>query len=230
MMYNTDIMEQTYQNPEDFQQVRNPLEAMSPGEKIICEIKRHPIGMLSKYILAAFVFVALGILAVYVLPSLDTSSTSKVSPSQLRVFALVILLGMGAIGVLMLWISAYIYYRNRWVVTSDSITQVSQTGLFSAQMSQLSMANLQDVTVVQDGILPTMMNYGVIRAETAGERSKFVFLYCPNPKYYAQQILIARENFINSSPETAKRANDDLAVPRSSSDGLSVYSKSPGQN
>jgi hypothetical protein len=67
-----------------------------------------------------------------------------------------------------------------------------------------------------------MFNFGILRAETAGERSKFVFVYCPDPKHYAREILMARENFINSSPETAKRGNDDLAVPRPPSDGLNV--------
>lgn len=211
-------MEQTYDSSEDFQQVKNPLEAMSPGERIICEIKRHPIGMISRYIMVAFLLVALSVFAVVVIPNVGDQSVK----SQMQDFVILGLLVAGAISMLSLWVAAFVYYRNRWIVTTDSITQINQTGLFSAQMSQLSMANLQDVTVIQDGFLPTWLNYGVLRAETAGERSKFIFLYCPNPKYYARQILICRENFINSSPETAKRGNDDLAVPRGTSDGLRI--------
>jgi hypothetical protein len=79
------------------------------------------------------------------------------------------------------------------VVTSDSLTQISQTSLFNRQSSQLALVNIEDVTAEQNGILAHMFNYGVIRVETAGERSKFVFTYCPNPNFYAQQILQARE-------------------------------------
>jgi hypothetical protein len=57
---------------------------------------------------------------------------------------------------------------------------------------------LEDVTSEKNGILTHIFNYGVIKAETAGERSKFVFLYCPNPDFYAKQILATRERFMQS--------------------------------
>lgn len=205
--------------------VNNPLAAMQPDEKVICEIKRHPVGMFSQYVMTGFVLVLLAAAAVF-LPQVVPQG----SQSQVREFAMLGWLFLAILCAFGLYISSTIYYKNRWIVTSDSITQVNQSGLFSAQMSQLSMANLQDVTVVQDGVLCTMFNFGILRAETAGERSKFIFMYCPNPKYYAQQILLTRENFINSSPETAKRGNDDLAVPRGGqlpSDGLSFRQRYP---
>jgi hypothetical protein len=198
--------------------IDNPLEAMQPGEEIICEIRRHPMGMLSKYIATFLALVVLGVSAVLLIPQ----TVPQDSQSQARLFAIFGVVVVAVIAAIGLYLTQFIYYKNRWIVTSDSITQVSQTGLFSSQLSQLSMANLQDVTVVQDGIMPSTFDYGILRAETAGERSKFVFLYCPNPKKYAQKILMTREQFINTSPETAKRANDDLEVPRRPSDGLSV--------
>jgi hypothetical protein len=200
--------------------VDNPLAAMQPGEKVVCQIKRHPIGMLSKYISTALALIVLAIIIVLVLPQV-VSPDSLTKAKELSFVGVLFVAALSGLG---LYVSAYVYYRNRWIVTSDSITQVNQMSLFSAQTSQLSMANLQDVTVIQDGIMQTMFNYGMLRAETAGERSKFIFIYCPNPKRYAQAILMARENFINASPETAKRANDDLAVPRGPlpTNGLSV--------
>jgi hypothetical protein len=84
---------------------------------------------------------------------------------------------------------------NRWIITSDSITQVNQTSLFNKQSSQLSLANLEDITVEQNGIIQSVFGFGTLRAETAGERSKFMFQYCPNPNSYAQQNLNAREQF-----------------------------------
>lgn len=210
------MAETTYSSPDDFKQVNNPLRAMSPGEQIICEIKRHPIGMISRYVTVALLMTALGAFAVFIIPNAIDQSDQQ----QAQAIALFGLVVAGGISMLTLWASAFVYYRNRWIVTSDSITQLNQNGLFSAQLSQLSMANLQDVTVVQDGVFPTWFNYGILRAESAGEHSKFIFFYCPNPKMYAQRILMARENYINASPETAKRGNDDLAVPRGASDGL----------
>jgi hypothetical protein len=203
-------MADTYDNP-DMVNVKNPLEAMQPGEQVICEIKRHPIGMLSKYFTVGFILFVFGAFAIFVIPV----AVPQASQTQAREFALLGLLLVAVVSALALMVASTVYYKNRWIVTSDSITQVAQTSLFSSQLSQLSMANLQDVTVAQDGILCSMFNFGVLKAETAGERSKFVFAYCPDPKRYAQKILMTRENFINASPETAKRGNVELAVPHS---------------
>ncbi|HSW79600.1 MAG TPA: hypothetical protein VLG47_02380 [Candidatus Saccharimonadales bacterium] len=214
------MAETTYSSPDDFKQVHNPLQAMSPGEQVICEIKRHPIGMISRYVMVALFMIALSVFAVYIIPSV-VDQAHKDQAEAMALFGLIVAAGLS---LLVLWVAAFVYYRNRWIVTTDSITQLNQVGLFSAQLSQLSMANLQDITVIQSGVIPTWFDYGILRAESAGEHSKFIFIYCPKPKYYAQKILMARENYINSSPETAKRANDDLAVPRgiTSNDGLRV--------
>jgi hypothetical protein len=173
------------------QGVRNPLATMQPGEQVICEIKRHPIGIVGMYAMAGLLLtvlaVAVFVIAPLVMPSVSGSRIMEVGGLG---FALVL-----AGTLLFLYIGNTVYIGNRWIVTDDSITQVQQTSLFSKQSSQLSMGSLEDITAEQNGILPQMFNYGVLKAETAGERSKFSFRYCPNPNYYAQQILNAREKF-----------------------------------
>ncbi len=88
-----------------------------------------------------------------------------------------------------------IYYGNRWIVTDDSITQYEQRGIFNKQSSQLGMDSLEDVTVLKQGIMSYLFKYGKLYAETAGEHSKFFFIYCPTPEKYAQLILAAHERF-----------------------------------
>jgi hypothetical protein len=174
--------------------VHNPLSTMQPGEQVICEIKRHPIGLFGVYGLVAFLIIVLAVVIFGVAPSVFSS----VDRNQVLSVGSVFLLLVAVLGVGFAFISNIVYWGNRWVVTSDSITQVQQTSLFNKQSSQLSLENLEDVTAEQNGILTHMFNYGVIKAETAGERSKFVFMYCPNPTFYAQQILGARERFMQA--------------------------------
>ena|GEM_PF-291463 len=164
---------------------------MQPGEQVICEIKRHPIGMLGTYIVSGFILVVLAVLAFIVIPHVAGSDNqSKALLAGGLVFVVI-----AAVVLVFVFIANKVYWGNHWVVTSDSITQILQTSLFSRQSSQLSLGNLEDVTTQQNGILQQMFKYGTIRAETAGERSKFVFPFCPNPNYYAQKILAAREVF-----------------------------------
>ncbi len=169
----------------------NPLSVMEPGEQVICEIKRHPIGIIGIYVISGALLLAIAILSFVVAPAVITST----SRSQIDTAGALIFVIVATVSFLFTFVANKVYWGNSWVVTSDSITQITQTSLFNKQSSQLSLGNLEDVTAEQDGILPHMFNYGRLRVETAGERSKFLFAFCPNPSYYAKQVLAAREAF-----------------------------------
>ncbi len=171
-------------------QVNNPLNVMQSSERNIFEVKRHPFGMIGIYLAAAVMLVVLALIVFAVLPTVFADNSAQVTSLGAIVFLIVLI--MTAV---FLAISHKVYWGNRWILTSDSLTQILQVSLFDKQSSQLSLANLEDVTAIQNGILAHMFNFGSLKAETAGERSKFVFAFCPNPTYYAQQILNAREQF-----------------------------------
>lgn len=210
---------ETYQQPEQQQQqpeptvpkTRNPLEAMQPGEQTICEIKRHPIGIIGNYIVAGFLIIV----------ALAGGVGVQMAVSSMAAVAWGVALLLILVAFVMLFVGTKVYWGNRWVVTSDSITQVTQTSLFDSQSSQLSMGNIEDVTVEQDGVLQHMYNYGLLRVETAGEHSKFVFPFCPNPKDYARKILNTREQF-----EQGRRGEDEQRLYR----GQGVYQQQPYAN
>ena len=118
-----------------------------------------------------------------------------VDSSQEGVYRIIGLVA-GSIVVLMaliLVIATVIYYSSRLILTDKNITQVIQVGLFNRKVSQLSVANIEDVTAIKKGIFSTVLNYGILNIETAGEQVNFVFSYCPDPDFYARQILEARE-------------------------------------
>ena len=190
------------------QDTHNPLAVMQPGEQVICEIKRHPIGLLAVYLGSGLLLVVLAVVVFGIGPSVITSiSRSQILGVGGLLFCVVALLAFGFV-----FVANKVYWGNRWVVTDDSITQISQTSLFDKQTSQLSLGNLEDVTVEQDGMLQHMYNFGLLRCETAGSRSKFVFPYCPNPNFYAKKILEARESF-----EQDRRGQDEQRLYREQS-------------
>ena len=155
---------------------------MRQDETIICEIQRHPIGLIAIYASfgALMLLVLVGILmAPNVLTTFDKGSVNRIG------LALVIV--AATFSSLFAWIATIVYNGNRWIITDDSLTQVNQLSLFDKQSSQLSLGNLEDVTSEKNGILPHIFNYGMLKVETAGERSKFVFPYCPDPDSYAQK-------------------------------------------
>jgi hypothetical protein len=168
--------------------VSNILPVTQQGERTLRVLKRHPIGIYSVYIMCGLALVMTATLAFGVIPEIAHGS------SAILIGAIVFLVVL-AVCVTSSLIARKVYWGNTWTLTTDSITQVNQVSLFTRQSSQLSLADLEDVTSEQNGILAEMFNFGLLRVETAGERSKFMFPYCPNPNYYAQQILAAREAF-----------------------------------
>lgn len=173
------------------QRVHNPLEAMRPGEHIICEIKRHPIGLLGLYASVGLVVLLVAIFGYGLGPTIFTAT----SRAQIFTYSTLAFAVAAFFGVVALLIGHKIYWGNRWIVTNDSVTQISQLSLFNVQSSQLSLANVEDVTSERSGLLPHLFNYGSLKAETAGERQKFKLSFCPNPDHYARLILQAREEF-----------------------------------
>lgn len=164
---------------------------MQVGERNIFEVRRHPFGMFMTYLSAGFLLLIAAVVVFVVipmaLPDTDKGQIAGYGALGFMVFALLVLA--------FVFIANKVYWGNRWILTTDSLTQVTQNSLFNKQNSQLSLGNLEDVTANQDGILAHMFNFGVLKVETAGERSKFVFPYCPHPNDYAQKILSAREQF-----------------------------------
>ncbi len=204
--------------PEPVPDVPNPVlnneEIVDPtipaGNHEVVVIKRHPFGLVALYLQ---VIVGLGV-AAGLIDFLVNQLISADNRASILPWLNLVLILIAGIAVIFLIIATFVYLQNRWIVTDDSITQITQNGLFKRQMSELSMANIEDVTAVQNGLLATVFGFGTLKAETAGERSNFHFIYCPRPNTYAKIVLDARERFINENPDVAKRANDLLNVPR----------------
>lgn len=183
---------QNQQDPNRRAPQPHAMVVLQPGEQVICHIKRHPFGIISTYIGGLFaigVAVGLGLLA----PNIAESYNYQGDVNSMAI-ALVLLVSI-AVG-LALFIATYVYWQNQWIVTDDSVTQINQDGLFGKRTGQLSMGHLEDVTVDKSGLIQTMFNFGTLKVETAGERSKFVFPYCPDPDMYARKILEVREAFM----------------------------------
>lgn len=207
--YNKRVMNPSNNQPltddDRLQNTDNPLKVMQPGERVICEIRRHPFGLFGMYAMFAAIVLA-AVVGVAVAPRIVPGLTQQTQ----AIAALGAIILCAIIG-LFTYVGAVIYKGNRWIVTSDSITQIEQVSLFNRQISQLSLANLEDVTVEQNGIFQSMFGFGRLRAESAGQRGKFVFDYCPRPTEFARQIIGVHEAYIAENPEGMHTTNRAVA-------------------
>lgn len=71
------------------------------------------------------------------------------------------------------------YYLDMWIVTSERIIDIEQRGLFSREISEFMLSRIQDVTVEIPSFFATVLKFGNIIIQTAGDKP-FIARDIPN--------------------------------------------------
>lgn len=75
------------------------------------------------------------------------------------------------------------YYLDLWVITDRRIIVIDQQAFFNRKVSSFRLERLQDIKITIKGIIPTLLNFGTIRAQTAGaNESNFASTSMPDPR------------------------------------------------
>jgi hypothetical protein len=75
------------------------------------------------------------------------------------------------------------YYLDLWIITDRRIIVVDQIQFFNRKVSSFRLERLQDLRMSIDGILATFLNFGTIRAQTAGMgENSFKTTGLPDPR------------------------------------------------
>lgn len=168
------------------------------NEKIACEIRKHPFGLFIIYlvggVIATILFGSL-VLLPYIL---DASASQEFGLDLNRVSPILALLGLllTSASLVMTAITGYLYQNNVVVVTSEKIAQQIYRTLFDKKISQLSIGDIQDVSVSQRGVFAKIFNYGTLVIETAGEQNNYIFSYSTNPYECSKLIVAAHEAYV----------------------------------
>jgi len=86
---------------------------------------------------------------------------------------------------LFLWVTLFLIwidvYFDVWIVTNERIVNIEQKDLFTRRVSELRFHTIQDVTSEVDGVIPSILNYGDVLVQNAGESPRFIFHNIPDP-------------------------------------------------
>ncbi len=159
------------------------------NEKLLLEIRKHPFGLFVIYLIGTFVTVSM--LAVVFAAAFASGDALEVGVDASTIQAPLIFIGfiMAILSLVMTAIGSYLYKSNVVLVTSEKISQLINVTIFNRKISQLSIGDVQDVTVTQKGIFAHLFKYGTIVIETAGEQANYNFTFSPNP-YEAAKIIV----------------------------------------
>jgi len=173
---------------------------LSRGEYVLMRVTRHPIGLLVPVALTSFllsVFVAIWILYPVFLEQSNGVGLPSMEVLSLLMVPLCLLVGIFG------YIAVWVYLRNTFYLTNESVIQEIQHSLFAKHEQTASLGSIEDVSFVQNGVLQTLLNYGTIRLSTEGEETTYRFHYVANPKRQTSILNNAVEDFKNGRPVAA---------------------------
>ncbi len=100
------------------------------------------------------------------------------------------------LGLFMIWT---LYYLNVQIITNKRVVDVNQYAIFRQKISELLLPNIEDVTSEVTGFFGTILEYGNILVQTAGEKDNFRFERVPNPRGVSKLIsdLLERAGITN---------------------------------
>ncbi|MEK9151711.1 MAG: PH domain-containing protein [Patescibacteria group bacterium] len=154
------------------------------NEKILHIIHRHWFDILSHFLLI-LVFSALLIASLFIIPLvfpevLGAQNARFFVFIENTFFIFIWLFGF------LTWID---YYFDIWIITNERIVNIEQKGLFVRHISELNFFRVQDVTAIVEGLLPTVLNYGDVEVQTAGEENRFIFRQVPDPYHIKDMVM-----------------------------------------
>jgi len=139
---------------------------LGENEKILMVLHRHWIVIIGRFVAAAF----LALLPVLAIPIILTAEIIAVpeAAGPTILFLSVIYLMVITLLLFIFWID---YYLDMWIITSERIIDIEQTGLFRRQISEFMLDKVQDITVEIPDMIATFLKYGNLIIQTAGEKS-----------------------------------------------------------
>ena len=168
---------------------------LEPGEQIVRVVRQHLFVLVMR--LVPFLLLALvpGVFALLI--EFVRSAATNVSPA-LATTSIAPAFGhvgriLTGIWLLFIWMAAFStflkYYLTCWVITSTRIVDIRQYGFFSREVSSFLLIRVQDVTTEIHGMLPTLVGYGHLHVETAGNDESFSMTGIAHPQQLRDLIL-----------------------------------------
>lgn len=155
---------------------------LEDGERVLDTVRKH-------WFIIIIELLAIGVIGLLPIALLTSSALLPELP-----FIQVLLAGQA--GVITYGIAAWVlltllmgfsiwtnYYLDLWVITDRRVIVIDQRAFFNRKVSSFRLERLQDIKVTIKGLIPTLLNFGTIRAQTAGaNESNFQSGGMPDPR------------------------------------------------
>jgi uncharacterized membrane protein YdbT with pleckstrin-like domain len=174
-------------------------DIVGKDEQVTDVVQRHWVNIIP--LLAGSILIGLAALYGFYALGRYGDQVSAFGPTGMAVLALVALVVLAA---LLGYISLWVYRQNKIIITDKNLYLVTQNSLFSRKVDQFTLDKLQEVTATQHGFFANILDYGDVKAETAGDEMNLNLRYAPRPNELAARIMECHQQYISPDPDNAK--------------------------
>ena len=155
---------------------------LEDGESIIRTVRKHWFILFTQTIGLALAGIAPLILASIIIP--NTQLLPNITVDITLWYRPLVFFGTAWILVIWMMLAAVWtdYYLDMWIITTRRVIAVDQKGFFNRSVASFRLERLQDITVDINGLIPTLLDFGTINADTASHSDVFVIRGAPHPR------------------------------------------------
>lgn len=162
-------------------------------EEIVLILRRHWLIFIVKLIPFLVFLIGLSIVF-FIAPILIEFLPIEIDSNFFNVIISFFLMGFW-VSLFVMWID---FYYDVWIVTDQRIISIEQLGLFRREISELEHGKIQDVTTEIHGVIPTLLKFGQVYIQTAGERARFTFKQVENPMLIRKVIMALQKSALKN--------------------------------
>ncbi len=167
---------------------RHHFPNQKPGEYVLMFLRRHwitPVRIIFTSTLFSFIPFSLYVAVINYTNFLDSEIFRGLFTLFLSAYALFVV--MYSFGMFI------DYYLDVWIVTNKRIINIEQKALFARIISEKELGRMQDITSEVKGFWATVLHYGDVHIQTAGETERFIFRKVP----YAEEVSRKISNLVS---------------------------------
>ncbi len=118
---------------------------------------------------------------------------------QMGLLGKLILLGLVLLGVFVLLKTIIVWRFTAVVITNKRIIDFDQKGIFAREISEAPFANIQDISLQQNGFWAVALKFGTIKIQTAGSQNVLELEHVRYPRDLHDLLVELHQNYHNQT-------------------------------
>jgi len=159
---------------------------LDKNEKTILEVRKHWFILFARTLFLLF-FIILPIILLIGAKIVGISEFVTINGEPIYIWIALI-----SVWLLLVWIIFFVIWTDHYLdilmVTNKKIIDIEQKGLFHREVSTFRLDRIQDITIETRGLIATLLNFGDVHIQTAGEKREFIAKSIPHPAKVKKQI------------------------------------------